>query len=175
LATKGAADKAPPTLSDKPAAPVASAPAAAAPSTTTTATKTPATAATVEPAAKASAPTPPAAENHHRKDVEAAVTNWAKAWAAQDMKDYLGAYGKEFNPPGKMSRSEWEAERRQRIVGKAKISVKIEKLSIQVNGETAVAKFQQSYKSGALAVSSRKQLELAKTGDRWLIIREAVN
>lgn len=172
LATKGAADKAPPTLPEKPAVPVASAPVAAVPST---ATKAPAVAATPAVVAKVPAPTPPAAETNHHKDVEAAVTNWAKAWAAQDMKGYLGAYGKEFNPPGKLSRSEWEAERRQRIVGKAKISVKIEKLSIQVNGETALAKFQQSYKSGSFAVSSRKQLELAKTGDRWLIIREAVN
>jgi tetratricopeptide (TPR) repeat protein len=172
LATKGAADKAPPTLSDKPTAPVAPTPAAPA-ATTASATKTPPTA-TVEPAVKTTTPPQLATENHH-KDVEVAVANWAKAWAAQDMKAYLGAYGKEFDPPGKMSRNDWEAERRQRIVGKPKITVKIEKLTVQVNGETAIAKFQQSYKSGSFAVSGLKQLDLVKTGDRWLIVREAVN
>lgn len=174
LATKGAADKLPPTLSDKPTTPAA--PAASTAAVTKASPPATATVATppAEPPAKAAAPTQAAAENHH-KAVEAAVANWAKAWAAQDMKDYLGAYGKEFDPPGKMSRSDWEAERRQRIVGKAKITVKIERLSVQVNGETAVAKFQQSYKSGTFAVSSRKQLDLVRAGNNWLIIREAVN
>jgi tetratricopeptide (TPR) repeat protein len=171
LATKGAADKAPPTLSDKPTPSVAPPPAAPAASTAA-ATKAPEA---VEPTAKAAAPTQPAAENRYHKDVEAAVASWAKAWAAQDMKAYLGSYGKEFDPPGKMSRSDWESERRQRIVGKSKITVRIDKLSVQVNGETAVAKFQQSYKSGSFAVSGLKQLDLVKTGDRWLIVREAVN
>jgi tetratricopeptide (TPR) repeat protein len=169
LATKGAADKAPPTLSDKPAAPTAvAASAAATPKTAPTAEKP-------EPAPKVVAPTPATAASDHPKDVEAAVANWAKAWAAQDMKAYLGAYGKEFDPPGKMSRSDWEAERRQRIVGKSKITVRIEKLSVQVTGDTAVAKFLQSYKSGSFAVSSHKQLDLVKTADHWLIVREAVN
>jgi tetratricopeptide (TPR) repeat protein len=177
LATKGAADKPPPTLSDKPTASAASAPAASTASATA-ATKPPIATATAvppaEPATKPASPTPATAENH-QKAVEAAVTNWAKAWAAQDMKAYLGAYGKEFDPPGKMSRSDWEAERRQRIVGKSKITVRIEKLSVQVNGETAIATFQQSYKSGSFAVSGRKQLDLVKTADHWLIVREAVN
>ena len=177
LATKGAADKPPPTLAEKPTTPAASAPAASA-TTPPPATKAPPAGTTVvppvEPPAKAAGPAQPAAESHH-KAVEAAVANWAKAWAAQDMKAYLGAYGKEFDPPGKMSRSDWEAERRQRIVGKSKITVRIEKLSVQVNGDTAVAKFQQAYKSGSFVASSRKQLDLVKTGDHWLIIREAVN
>jgi tetratricopeptide (TPR) repeat protein len=174
LATKGAADKAPPTLAEKPPVAVASAPATPAASTVVT-TKTPAATASAGPTTKVVTPPTAAAENHDHKDVEAAVSNWAKAWAAQDMKAYLGSYGKEFDPPGKMSRSDWEAERRQRIIGKSKITVKLEKLSVQVNGETAVAKFQQSYKSGTFSVSSRKELDLVKTADRWLIVREAVN
>jgi tetratricopeptide (TPR) repeat protein len=174
LSTKGAADKAPPTLVEKPIASVAPKPAAPAAPVASTATVAK-SAAEVEPIVKAAAPTPPASDNRTHKDVEAAVANWAKAWAAQDMKAYLGSYGKEFDPPGKMSRSDWEAERRQRIVGKSKITVKIESLSVQVNGETAIAKFQQSYKSGTFAVSSRKQLDFVKAADRWLIVREAVN
>ncbi|MDZ7937918.1 MAG: tetratricopeptide repeat protein [Rhodoferax sp.] len=175
LATKGAADKAPPTLSGKTPAPATSTPAAATPPATTAAANPANTApAAPEPATKPP-PANPVADSTHQKDVETAVNNWAKAWAAQDMKGYLGAYGKEFGPPGKMSRSDWEAERRQRIVGKSKISVRLEKLSVQVNGDTAIAKFQQSYKSGSFSVSSRKQLDLVKTADRWLIVREAVN
>jgi ketosteroid isomerase-like protein len=114
-----------------------------------------------------------AASSGGSKDVEAAVQAWAAAWAAKDMGGYLGAYGKEFDPPGKMSRAAWESERRARIVGKNKISVKLSDLNVSVNGNKAVAKFKQAYSADALNVSSRKTLELVKAGDRWMIVRES--
>jgi ketosteroid isomerase-like protein len=107
------------------------------------------------------------------KDVEAAVQAWAAAWAAKDMGGYLGAYGKEFDPPGSMSRAAWESERRSRIVGKNKISVKLSDMNVSVNGNKAVAKFKQAYSADALNVSSRKTLELVKAGDRWMIVKES--
>lgn len=100
---------------------------------------------------------------------------WARAWAAKDVKGYLAAYGKEFDPPGNASRSAWETERRQRIGGKSKITLKLDSLTVSVNGDKAIAKFRQDYKADALAVSSRKTLDLVKSGDRWLIVRESVN
>lgn len=107
------------------------------------------------------------------KEAEAAVHAWAKAWAAKDMTGYLGAYGKEFNPPGKQSRGAWEQERRQRIVGKSSISLKLENLSVTVSANKAVAKFRQDYRTNGLAISSRKTLELAKVGSQWLITKES--
>lgn len=149
------------------AAPVAPAPAPAA---------RPAAPAPAVAAAPAAAPTPApasaAAAGDSRKDVEAAVRAWAAAWASKDMGSYLAAYGKEFDPPGSMSRSAWEQERRARIVGKSKISVNISDLEVKVNGNKATAKFRQAYSADALNVSSRKTLELVKSGDRWTIVRE---
>lgn len=107
------------------------------------------------------------------KEVEGVVRAWAKAWSTKDLSAYLGAYGKEFIPSAKQSRSGWEDERRKRIAGKSRISVKLENLTVSVNGNQAVAKFRQDYKADALAVSSRKTLGLLKTGDRWLIVSEA--
>jgi ketosteroid isomerase-like protein len=105
--------------------------------------------------------------------VEAAVHAWARAWAAKDMNAYLASYGKEFDPPGKQSRAAWEAERRSRILGKKQITVQITDLSVSVNGNKAVARFHQNYSADALKVSSRKTLDLVKTGDRWTIVRES--
>ncbi|WP_138515848.1 nuclear transport factor 2 family protein [Rhodoferax bucti] len=172
--------KAPPTLpaapATKPAATPAPAPAAATPAPT--ATPAPVVAAAATPAAPAPAPAKPSAPaeapNHANKDVEAAVRNWAKAWAARDVKGYLAAYGRDFATPSGTSRSAWEEERRQRITSKSKISVKLENLSVSVNGNKATAKFRQDYKANELAVSSRKALDLVKSGDRWVIIRETV-
>jgi hypothetical protein len=89
------------------------------------------------------------------------------------MTAYLGSYGKAFTPPANQARAAWEEERRARIVGKSSIVVGVDNLVVTVNGDKAVAKFKQSYKADALAVSSRKTLDLVKVGDRWVIVREA--
>ena len=124
------------------------------------------------PAPAPAAPKTPSADNS-AKDVEQAVEKWAKAWAAKDMTSYLGAYGKDFQPPGKMSRKEWEKQRRDRIVGKSTIQVKISQLRVQIEGDRAQARFRQDYKADALSVSSRKTLHLNKVGGQWHIVKES--
>lgn len=126
------------------------------------------------PAPTAAAPVPsPAATGNQAKEAEAAVRAWANAWATKDVKAYLASYGKEFNPPGSMSRSQWESERKQRIGSKSNISIKLENLSVSVNDSKATVKFRQDYKASGLAVSSRKTLDLVKNGERWQIVRES--
>ena len=116
---------------------------------------------------------PPASATGSSKEVEAAVQAWAAAWSSKDVGGYLAAYGKDFSPPGKSSRKAWEDERRARIVGKNHISVKLSDISVSVNGSRASAKFKQAYSADALNVSSRKTLDLVKSGDRWVIVRES--
>jgi tetratricopeptide (TPR) repeat protein len=125
------------------------------------------------PAAPVATPAAPVASSAAEKEVEAAVRNWASAWAAKDMAAYLGAYGKEFDPPGSVGRKVWEEDRRSRIMGKSSISVKLSDLAVSVNGSKAVVKFKQAYSADALNVSSRKTLELVKAGERWVIVRES--
>lgn len=98
---------------------------------------------------------------------------WAAAWAAKNMTSYLAAYGRDFTPAGKQSRSAWEDERRARIVGKSRITVTLNNLDVSVNGDKATAKFRQDYAADSLDITSRKTLELVKAGDRWLIVRES--
>jgi ketosteroid isomerase-like protein len=188
--SESAATKAAPTLPSTTTAPSVSkvAPAQTGPSATSTTANSAAAAPTPAPApaapvanSAATAPasavtkTPPAeATPKSEKEVEAAVQRWAKAWAARDVKGYLAAYGKEFVTPDGSSRSAWEEERRLRISSKSKISVRLQNLTVSVNGNKATAKFRQDYKANELAVSSRKALELTKSGDRWLIVRESV-
>ena len=143
---------------------------------------TPAPAATAAaPAAPAATPAPaPAAPDAAKqeaakdaKEVTAAVQAWAAAWAAKDMKAYLAAYGKDFDPPGRMTRAAWEKEREARIVGKSKITVQVSDLNVSVNGNQATARFRQAYSADSLNVSSRKTLDLVESNGRWLIVREA--
>ena len=107
-------------------------------------------------------------------EVDAAVQSWATAWSNKDIRAYFNAYSKDFNPSGGASRSAWEAERRARIEGKSKISVRLEGLQVAVNGNRATARFRQDYRANGIAISSRKTLELVRHNDGWKIVREAI-
>lgn len=171
--------------SARPATTVAAAPAAAArpaapapaPAAVTAPAPAPVPAATTaRPTASAPAAAAPVAvpAETAAKEVEAAVMAWASAWSAKDMGAYLGAYGRDFDPPGNQSRKDWEEDRRARIVGKSRISVRVSDLQVTVQGGKAIAKFRQAYNADTLSVNSRKTLELQKSGDRWVIVRESV-
>lgn len=129
---------------------------------------------TPAPVVTAATPTPPVAvaATSSDKDIEQAVRTWAAAWSGKDMNGYLGAYAKNFATPKNLARKDWEEERRDRIMGKSRISVKVNDLVVKTNGSTATVKFRQDYAADALATSSRKTLELNKVGDRWLIAKE---
>jgi tetratricopeptide (TPR) repeat protein len=124
-------------------------------------------------AAPAGKPAPVDNDADAKQKAEDAVKAWATAWSGKDLKRYFAAYGSAFDPPGNMSRSAWEEERKVRIQGKSRISVKISALQTTVSGKTAVVKFRQDYQADALVVSSRKTLTLTKVGERWVITKEA--
>lgn len=150
-------------------------PAIAAPAgKTIPATTAPATAVQT-PVPAQSTPTPPVSTSASgsEKEVEAAVRAWAAAWSSKDVNTYLLSYGQNFDPPSKQTRKIWESERRSRIVGKQHISVKLSNFSVAVQDNKATAKFKQDYNADALSVSSRKTLDLAKVGNRWVITRES--
>jgi tetratricopeptide (TPR) repeat protein len=134
-------------------------------------------AATTRPAtatAAVTAPAQPAAVSGAvQDDVESAVQAWAKAWSSKNMPGYLGAYAPSFKPPGGQSRSEWEADRKARILPRNRIGVDLSDINVTVNGDQATAKFRQAYSSDNLNVTSRKTLDMIKSGNRWLIVRES--
>ena len=145
----------------------------AASTTTTNPTAAVAASATVAVATPVTTSSITSPTGNDSRDAENAVIAWAKAWTARDVKAYLASYGKDFTPPGSLSRSAWEEERRQRISSKSKITVKLEKLTVTTTSNTAVAKFRQDYKASGLSVYSRKTLDLVKNGDRWQIVKES--
>ena len=157
------------------AAPAAAAPAPVAPTPApaAAAAPAPASAPTAEAPAPAPAPAPATASDSSTQAVTAAVQAWASAWAAKDMKAYLGAYDKSFDPPGNQNRAAWEKEREARIVSKSRISVKLSDINVSVKGDKATARFRQAYSADALNVTSRKTLDLVHNNGRWTIVRES--
>lgn len=148
---------------------------AAAPAATTAASAPAAPATAAVTPSKPTAPTPAAAPETSSAEasVEAAVSSWAKAWSSKNMRAYLGAYAGNFTPAGGQSRSDWESDRKARIVPRNSIEVDVSDLTIAVDGDRASAKFRQDYKSDAISVTGRKTLDFVKSGNRWLIVRES--
>lgn len=100
------------------------------------------------------------------------LNNWAKAWSAKDVKNYLAFYAGDFATPKGESRKEWAEARRSRIEGKGRINVDISAPQISIDDNKATVKFRQTYTSDRLSANSRKTLILEKSGGKWLIKQE---
>jgi len=145
-------------------APVAAKPAPA-PAPAAVATPVPA------PAPVAASEIKPAPAADQEREVESAVREWASAWSRKDMSDYFAAYSKDFS--GGKSRKAWEQERRDRILGKRSITVKISNLKVNVDGNKATARFRQDYKADSLDISGSKRLDLIRSNGNWVIVKES--
>jgi len=99
------------------------------------------------------------------------VHAWANAWAQQNMTGYYAAYSSRFEPQGS-TLAAWKTERKDRIVGKPQITVTVNDLKVNVQGERASASFRQYYASGGYKASTRKTLSMLREGDKWRITRE---
>lgn len=108
--------------------------------------------------------------------VESAIDAWAQAWRSKNINAYLSAYSSEFVPEGLPSKSAWEAQRKKRLSPQqGKISLDIANVSVNRDGDTAVATFTQKYAAKAYRdeVVKRLQLKLDAASNRWLIVRES--
>jgi tetratricopeptide (TPR) repeat protein len=103
-----------------------------------------------------------------------AVQRWAAAWQSKNLSGYFAAYAPHFKPEKGMSLASWKDQRRARISDKAKITVKVHDMKVQVDGDKATARFRQHYTSGALDFDGPKTLQLQRENGKWLIVREIV-
>lgn len=112
--------------------------------------------------------------NDEARDVQAAVAAWATAWERKDMNAYVGAYVPGYKGSDS-SASRWQDGRRQRIVGKTRISLELSGVTVELlPGDVAKVSFRQDYSADQFTASTRKVLELVKRNGRWLINKESV-
>lgn len=126
----------------------------------------------VVPAAAPSASEPSARDaSADIAGVTEAVRNWAAAWSRKDAPAYIAAYVPGFKG-GEASAAAWQAGRRERIVGKGRISVTISNIVVLIGKSQKSATFTQTYASGEIRQQNRKTLEFEQRDGRWLIVRE---
>ncbi len=101
------------------------------------------------------------------------VNKWAAAWSSKNVQHYLAFYAADFKTPGGESRSNWEAQRRERIGLPKSIQVGVnDPKVILIDDSHASVSFKQSYRASHLNASSSKTLVLVKSGGNWLIQEE---
>ncbi|THT95969.1 tetratricopeptide repeat protein [Lampropedia puyangensis] len=105
--------------------------------------------------------------------LDAAVKEWADAWASQNMERYFAAYSTHFKPADGSSFSQWKEQRTQRIVGRPTISVQVRNLKTSaITADSATVQFRQTYSSGAFKASTQKTLRMQKEAGKWRIVHE---
>ena len=116
----------------------------------------------------------PALTGAAEEGVQLAIKQWAEAWSARDVAQYLSSYTAGFKPAG-VSRAKWEAQRKERIGKANSIAVEVSELKIRLRDDSrASATFKQAYRSDTHQDSTHKMLQLEKVGDVWLIASEKV-
>lgn len=109
----------------------------------------------------------------NRVDVDSSLKNWVNAWSAQDVDTYLASYAQEFVPPKRLSRNEWEQDRRIRLHKPSFIKVTLSDVKINLHGKDyAEIKFTQTYQSNTYSDKVKKELLMRKIADKWLITQE---
>lgn len=105
-------------------------------------------------------------------EVKDALNRWAAAWSAKNVPAYIAAYAPDYKAPGTKSRKDWEDQRTARITEKSKISLKLDRVEVQVSGDTAVAKFNQAYQADTVSSNGLKVLNFTKVAGNWVITKE---
>lgn len=107
--------------------------------------------------------------------VMTALSNWANAWKSRDEEAYLGAYAASFQPPGGLTRAEWEKRRRLLLGLSRNIDLKIDGQAFEsVTEDRAQVSFRQFYRSDSYQDAVIKQVKFVRVDNLWLIEEEKV-
>jgi len=106
-----------------------------------------------------------------QKDIQILVNKWLTSWGAGDVETYRTCYAPDFRSK-EMNLDAWISHKSDVRQKSGNINIRIDKLKISANGDTATALFIQHYSSSILKSKGKKTLELKKIGDEWKIYRE---
>lgn len=105
--------------------------------------------------------------------VNNALTDWAKAWSAQQADTYLAAYAPAFDLPNGLTRNQWEALRRTRITTPKSIDVQLNNIQVTpIDASHVNVTLVENYHSDRFNSTDRKRMRLEKIGGKWLIDEE---
>ena len=124
------------------------------------------------PAAVATKPEAPMADEAAAETVAQRLRDWAATWMAKDVARYFTFYAKDF-APAKSTSAKWISERR-RLVGKTgEIDVKVGDIKAVPKGDSVVTSFTQTYTSANFKDKTLKVLTWKQIDGQWVIVKES--
>ena len=108
-----------------------------------------------------------------QKEILNLITKWLTSWKSGDMKTYRDCYASDFQSK-EMNLDDWISHKSQVRQNSENINIRIDKLKISADEDTAKAFFIQHYSSSILKSNGKKTLELKKIGEEWKIFREII-
>jgi murein L,D-transpeptidase YafK len=110
------------------------------------------------------------------QDISAFVTAWQKAWETVDMKKFLRFYSRDFKAADGTDLETFGQRKEQVSKGKKFIQIRLDRKAIMLSqkdqGDIAVVRFRQVYRSNNFNGVSIKSLYLKKGQKGWQIIGE---
>ncbi|MES2606896.1 MAG: hypothetical protein V4603_18350 [Pseudomonadota bacterium] len=109
-----------------------------------------------------------------KRELRDVVTSWASAWQSQLDDVYLLHYHPDYKPEGFNSPTEWRAARRTRLKDPANIRINLREFEVIATRDNsrALVRFWLFYSRPGYADQTRKEMELRKFGQIWLIASE---
>lgn len=107
-----------------------------------------------------------------QKAIDSTLKIWATALSNKNLEAYFNSYAADFETPDGSTRQQWERKRKFELSKEDNPAIKISHLTIEPNGDQALAIFTQSVGADAKQISVRKIVDLANRNGRWLIVRE---
>lgn len=108
------------------------------------------------------------------EEFEIFLKDWSTAWSSKNLAQYFSFYANDFKPSRRQTREAWE-KHRTKIIGSQK-SIALQTSNAELlrqEKNSAVLRFEQSYRSGKRTERSLKTLELVQINGKWLIQRES--
>lgn len=117
--------------------------------------------------------TNPAPEATPEDAVKQHLTQWAQAWSAQSVDDYVRAYVDNYQPNRNTSHQQWLKQRTDRLTKPSFIKVSLRDIKVRMISDTrAEATFRQVYRSDRYRDSERKKVRLIQRATGWKILQE---
>ena len=106
--------------------------------------------------------------------LKAKVTDWAAAWSAQNVSDYISFYVDDYRPNRKTSHNSWKKKRKQRLTKPDSINVSVSNISVDLKSDQlAKVKFTQRYKADTYQDKVIKTLTFKQQSGDWKISAES--
>jgi hypothetical protein len=99
------------------------------------------------------------------------VNKWVTSWKSGDMQTYRSCYATDFESKG-MNLDNWIIYKTDLRKYSKIIDIRVDDLSVSIEGNRATAVFIQDYNSSTIKSKGKKKLELLKINEEWKIYRE---